>query len=145
MESGKIEQDPEKAEEILKIVGIYFANTFGSYVCFKVSRFNHSCQPNATVIEMSDQKQLRAIGKIKAGKEINLNYLGEFDKFSTDKVKQLLMILAQEEDLENQADMTANIGHSNGKDNNEDTTTTDFSELKTTTILKEIRIAQLSS
>ena len=88
LEVGKFEQDPEKAEEILKIVGIYFANTFGSYVCFKVSRFNHSCQPNATLIEMNDQKQLRAIGKIKAGKEIKLNYLDEFAGFRNQKYRQ---------------------------------------------------------
>ena len=33
--------------------------------------------------------------------------ISQFDKFSTDKVKQLLMILAQEEDLQNEADMIA--------------------------------------
>ena len=33
--------------------------------------------------------------------------ISQFHKFSTDKVKQLLGILAQEEDLQNQADMTA--------------------------------------
>ena len=88
LEIGKFEQDPEKAEEILKIVGIYFTNTFGSYVCFKVSRFNHSCQPNAILIDMNDQKQLRAIGKIKAGQEINLNYLGKFAGFRNQKYRQ---------------------------------------------------------
>ena len=85
---GKFEQNPEKAEEILKIVGIYFTNTFGSYVCFKVSRFNHSCQPNAILIDMNGQKQLRAIGKIKAGQEINLNYLGKFAGFRNQKYRQ---------------------------------------------------------
>ena len=39
-----------------------------------------------------------------------LSFMGEisqFDTFSTDKVKQLLRILALEEDLQNQTDMTA--------------------------------------
>ena len=39
-----------------------------------------------------------------------LSFMGEisqFDSFSTDKVKQLLLILALEEDLQNQTDMTA--------------------------------------
>ena len=33
--------------------------------------------------------------------------ISQFDSFSTDKVKQLLLILALEEDLQNQTDMTA--------------------------------------
>ena len=33
--------------------------------------------------------------------------ISQFDKFSTDKVKQLLLLLAEKEDLQNQADMTA--------------------------------------
>ena len=39
LEIGKIEQDPEKAEEILKICGIYSTNSFEGGVCFKISRF----------------------------------------------------------------------------------------------------------
>ena len=39
IEIGKIEQDPEKAEEILKICGIYSTNSFEGGVCFKISRF----------------------------------------------------------------------------------------------------------
>ena len=79
LEIGKIEQDPEKAEKILKICGIYSTNSFEDGVCFKISRFNHSCQPNAALINVNGQDQLRAIGNIKAGKEINLSYLGKFD------------------------------------------------------------------
>ena len=78
LEIGKIEQDPEKAEEILKICGIYSTNSFEDGVCFKISRFNHSCQPNAALINVNGQDQLRAIENIKAGKEINLSYLGQF-------------------------------------------------------------------
>ena len=73
-EIGKIDQDPEKAEEILKICGIYFCNSFEDGVSIKMSRFNHSCQPNAHFINVNGQFQLTAIGNIKAGKEINITY-----------------------------------------------------------------------
>ena len=76
-EIGRIEQDREKAEEILKVCGIFFGNNFMNGVCIKVSRFNHSCQPNAGFFKRNGQNQLRAIGNIKAGEEINLNYRDE--------------------------------------------------------------------
>ena len=79
LQIGKIEQNPEKAEEILKIFGIYSTNSFEDGVCFKTSRFNHSCQPNAALINGNGQDQLRAIENIKAGKEISLSYIGKFE------------------------------------------------------------------
>jgi len=87
IEIGKIEQDSEKAEEILKIYGICSTNSFQGSVYLKVSRFNHSCQPNAMLKDVDGQVQLRAIGKIKAGKEINWNYLGEFIGFRNRKYR----------------------------------------------------------
>ena len=87
IEIGKIEQDSEKAEEILKIYGICSTNSFQGSVYLKVSRFNHSCQPNAMLEDVDGQVQLRAIGKIKAGKEINWNYLGEFFGFRNRKYR----------------------------------------------------------
>ena len=65
LEIGKFEQDPEKAEKILKICGIYSTNSFEDGVCFQTSRFNHSCQPNAALINGNGQDQLRAIENIK--------------------------------------------------------------------------------
>ena len=93
IEIGKIEQDPEKAEEIFKIYGIWSTNSFqGSEneykVYFKVSRINHSCQPNAMVENVNGQFQLRAIEKIKAGKEINITYLDDFSGFRNRKYRQ---------------------------------------------------------
>ena len=82
---GKIEQHPEKAKEILKIFGILTTNRYEHGVCFKWSRFNHSWQPNAVSFEMNGQLQLRAIGNIKAGKEININYLDELTGFRNRK------------------------------------------------------------
>ena len=77
-EIAKIEKDPEKAEEILKILGIYSTNIFQGGVCLKGSRFNHSCQPNAAFTKINGQLQFRAIGKIKAGKEITLTYFDNY-------------------------------------------------------------------
>ena len=88
LEIGKIEQDPEKAEEILKICGIYSTNSFEDGVCFEISRFNHSCQPNADLINVNGQGQVRAIRNIKTGKEINLSYLGKFAGFRNRKYRR---------------------------------------------------------
>jgi hypothetical protein len=88
LEIGKIEQNTEKAEEILKIFGIYCTNSFEDGISIKVSRFNHSCQHNADFTNVNGQLQLRAIGSIKAGKEININYLDEFAGFRNRKYRQ---------------------------------------------------------
>ena len=89
---GKIEQDPEKAKEILNICGIFFANSFLDGVGIKMSRFNHSCQPNVGKYADSDgQIEVRAIENIKAGKEISLNYLDEFTGFRNRKYRQKIL------------------------------------------------------
>ena len=87
VEIGKIEPDSEKAEKILKIFGICSTNGFQGSVYLKVSRFNHSCHPNAMVEDVNGQVQLRAIGKIKTGQEINWNYLGEYSGFRNRKYR----------------------------------------------------------
>ena len=88
LEISIIEQDPEKTEEIVKICSIYFTNSNEADICFKWARFNNSCQPNAVSFEINGQLQLRAIGNIKAGKEININYLDEFTGFRNQKYRQ---------------------------------------------------------
>jgi hypothetical protein len=90
LEIGKIEQDPEKAEKILEICGIYSTNSFEEGFCFKMSRFNHSCQPNASSINVNGQEwsELRAIENIKAGKEINFSYLSKFAGFRNTKYRR---------------------------------------------------------
>ena len=68
LEIGKIEQNPEKAEEILKIICIYFTNSCNYGVKIKTSRFNHSCKGNAAAMQMiNGESQVRAISNIKAG------------------------------------------------------------------------------
>ena len=55
LEIGKIEQDPEKAKEILKIFGIFYTKSFEAGVYFKWARLNHSCQPNADCFDINGQ------------------------------------------------------------------------------------------
>ena len=94
-EIGKIEQDPEKAEEILKICCIYATNSFPSGVKIKSSRFNHSCERNATaIIMLNGEHQIRAISKIKAGEEINISYNTDpFSVFRNKKLRQMALLV----------------------------------------------------
>ena len=95
LEIGKIEQNPEKAEEILKICCIYSTNSFASGVNIKTSRFNHSCEPNATpVIMLNGEHQVRSISKIKAGEEINITYnIDPFFGFRNRKFRQKSLLM----------------------------------------------------
>ena len=87
-EIGKFEQDPEKAEEVLKICCIYLSNRWNpnlseSGLRLKTARFRHSCKANAkTIVSLADDLgQVRAISNIKAGQEILVNYISENDQF----------------------------------------------------------------
>ena len=66
------EADVEKAENILKIVGIYETNGFENGLKLKTARFNHSCWPNA--VQIIDTDEIRATYDIKEGQEITINY-----------------------------------------------------------------------
>ena len=92
----KFENDPEKAEKILKICNIYNTNQIldgvaGCGVAIKTARFNHSCQPNATALIITGQNQIRAIKDIKAGEEINICYLGGSNILRNKKFRQKLL------------------------------------------------------
>jgi len=95
LEIGKFEQNPEKAEEILKICCIYATNSFPSGVKIKTSRFNHSCERNATaIIMLNGEHQIRAIAKIKAGEEINISYNTDpFSVFRSKKFRQMALLV----------------------------------------------------
>ena len=95
LEIVKIEQNPEKAEEILKICCIYATNSFPSGVKIKSSRFNHSCERNATaIIMLNGEHQIRAISKIKAGEEINISYNTDpFSVFRNKKFRQTALLV----------------------------------------------------
>ena len=92
LEISIIEQDPEKTEEIVKICSIYFTNSNEADICFKWARFNNSCQPTAAFFDINGQLQLRAIGNIKAGKEINFTYLDDFSGFRNRKYCQQCLL-----------------------------------------------------
>ena len=59
-----------------EVWGIYRTNSFTSGVYLKMSRFNHSCQPNAEIFWNQDTRtgDLRALMKIKQGDEITICY-----------------------------------------------------------------------
>jgi hypothetical protein len=57
-----------------------------------VSRINHSCQPNADSFKVNGQHQIRAVGNIKAGKEINLNYIDDFSGFRNRKYRRQYLL-----------------------------------------------------
>ena len=66
----KMEADAVKAENILKIIGIYKTNAFENGLKIKTSRFNHSCWPNA----FFNSSGVRATYDIEEGQEITINY-----------------------------------------------------------------------
>ena len=67
------ENEEDDAEKILDIVFIYFSNyRVGGKVMIKISRFNHSCRPNAVL--KSDTNQIWALSDIKPGQEISIDY-----------------------------------------------------------------------
>lgn len=72
---GQIE-DTDK-ELAAKILGIAETNSFQKGVFLKMSRFNHSCRPNAEYFWNKDDncQDLRAIKKIDDGKEITISYI----------------------------------------------------------------------
>ena len=69
--------DGKKADEILKIIGIFIANNYENSLSIQISRFNHSCKPNAVNSANavnSEFNEVRAIRNIKAGQEITISY-----------------------------------------------------------------------
>ena len=63
--------DGKKADEILKIIGIFIANNYENSLSIQISRFNHSCKPNAIHSEFNE---VWAVCNIKAGQEITTSY-----------------------------------------------------------------------
>ena len=64
------------AQIILNIVCIFLTNYWkegtASELMIKISRFNHSCRPNATI--KSNSNQIWAISDIQPGQEISIDY-----------------------------------------------------------------------
>ena len=64
-------------EKALAVWGIYSTNGFHNGVCIKMSRFNHSCRPNAQYFWNDDTntRDLRSLRRIKQGEEITVSYI----------------------------------------------------------------------
>jgi hypothetical protein len=70
----------ESTEVLLKAILIYSCNAFeGGRIYYQLSRVNHSCNPNAVVVEgdTTDVSVLKAACTIKKGSEITISYLGK--------------------------------------------------------------------
>jgi len=83
-------------ESLLRVLLIYSCNSFEQgRIYHKLSRVNHSCNPNAVVVEdpsgeNDDVSILKAACDIKAGDEIHISYLGKY-LFSSYPIRQRLL------------------------------------------------------
>jgi hypothetical protein len=73
-----------------EIYGIYFTNVYEMGLCLKTSRFNHSCVSNSQVFwnEKHETRDIRAVSKIKAGKEITVRYGSSNLEMKNFKIRQ---------------------------------------------------------
>lgn len=73
--------DESGEDELTKLALIYSCNAFeGGRIYHRLSRANHSCNPNAVVVEgdTADVSVVKAACSIKEGDEITISYLGKF-------------------------------------------------------------------
>ena len=75
---AQCETNLEQNSKMLKIFHIYETNSFQDCgVCIKISRFNHSCRPNANQkLLQNSSVEIRAMSNINEGEEITLTYIG---------------------------------------------------------------------
>ena len=69
---------PDVSQEmVFKVMAIMDTNGFHNGVCLKMSRFNHSCRPNAQYFWNVDTntRDMRSLRKIKQGEEITVSYI----------------------------------------------------------------------
>ena len=71
----KVMPFPNK-EETFNVIAIMDTNGFHNGLCLKMSRFNHSCRPNAQYFwnEDTNKRDLRTLRNIKEGEEITVSY-----------------------------------------------------------------------
>jgi len=71
----------ENEDRAMKLLLIYSCNAFeGGRIYHRISRVNHSCNPNAVIAEGNDKdvSVLKAACDIVPGDEINISYLGKY-------------------------------------------------------------------
>jgi len=98
---------------MLKIVCIYLTNQFEEGVRIKVSRLNHSCQPNARILP--ENGEVRAISDIKPGQEVTISYRPDpmfsmKNKESRQKILKPMGFICNCDLCKNQSD----VGHTRG-------------------------------
>mmetsp|Transcript_15022 Transcript_15022/g.30631 ORF Transcript_15022/g.30631 Transcript_15022/m.30631 type:complete len:559 (-) Transcript_15022:30-1706(-) len=82
---NRLVQDAKGADELINLLLIYSCNAFeGGRIYHRLSRANHSCNPNAIVCGSSsggdddDVSVLKAACDIAVGEEITISYLGSY-------------------------------------------------------------------
>ncbi|KAL7486116.1 hypothetical protein ACHAW6_015965 [Cyclotella cf. meneghiniana] len=78
--NNKSGEDILGEQELLKLILIYSCNAFeGGRIYHTLSRVNHSCNPNAVVVEghSSNVSVLKAVCSIKKGEQITISYLSK--------------------------------------------------------------------
>ena len=75
---AQCETNVDQNSKMLKIFHIYETNSFQDCgVCIKISRFNHSCRPNANQkLLQNSSVEITAMSNINEGEEITLTYIG---------------------------------------------------------------------
>ena len=73
-------------EKAMKVWGIFKTNTFTNSVYLQMSRFNHSCHPNAEMsCHMDNTADVRALRKINQGEEITICYTNDTSLWSREE------------------------------------------------------------
>ena len=83
----------EGSREALRLMLVYSCNSFeGGRIYDNLSRVNHSCNPNAVVVqgENEDESLLKAACDIRPGDEVCISYLGKY-LFASFPIRQQLL------------------------------------------------------
>jgi len=85
-----LRKNNDPAEKIFKVFEIFESNNFNGEIRIKTSRFNHSCRPNAAVLNPAE---VRAMTKINAGEEITISYDPRLSYLKRQERQQFLFTL----------------------------------------------------
>ena len=92
----KFEKTQMKAAKILKVLNIFETNSVPNLVSIKISRFNHSCKPNAVCAQFEGYSLITAMTNIKAGEEITINNVGPQIEMKSRQERQQFLIWKRE-------------------------------------------------
>ena len=92
----KFEKTQMKAAKILKVLNIFETNSLPNLVSIKISRFNHSCKPNAVWAQFEGYSLITAMTNIKAGEEITINNVGPHIEMKSRQERQQFLAWQRE-------------------------------------------------